>query len=126
MAVFLCVLSLIAVLAVEWYLRALLVTPLPKCVSTVFFLDADSEQELEFAIRGYRFLKKYDYLQGDFVIVPTAPTVEGRKAAQIFARDDDIVIIETNEDFNVPEEVLIHGTGAFAAAGNRLRGGISK
>lgn len=126
MAVFLCVLSVIAVLAVEWYVRSLLVTPLPKCVSTVFFLDADSEPELEFAIRGYRFLKKYDYLQGDFVIVSTVPTEEGRKAAQLLAKNDDVVFIEMNEDFCVPEEVLFHGTGAFAAAGNRLRGGISE
>ena len=94
MALFLCVVLVIAVLAVEWYIRALLVTPLPKCVSTVFFLDADSEAELEFAARGYRFLKKYDYLQGDFVIVPTAPTEQGRKAAQILARDDDVIVLE--------------------------------
>lgn len=94
MAVFLCVLLVIAVLAVEWYVRALLVTPLPKCVSTVFFLDTESENDLEFAIRGYRFLKKYDYLQGDFVIVPIAPTEQGRKAAQILARDDDVIILE--------------------------------
>lgn len=103
MAVFLCVLLVIAVLAVEWYLRALLVTPLPKCVSTVFFLDADSEAELEFALRGYRFLKKYDYLQGDFVIVPTAPTEQGRKAAQILARNDDVIIIEKDIWLDRPE-----------------------
>ena len=94
MAVFLCVLLVIAVLAVEWYVRALFVTPLPNCVRTVFFLDADSEQELEFAIHGYRFLKKYDYLQGDFIIVPTAPSEEGWKAAQILARDDDVIILD--------------------------------
>ena len=94
MAVVLCAVLVIALLAVEWYVRALLVTPLPKCVCTVFYLDADSEKELEFAIRGYRFLKKYDYLQGDFVIVPNGPTEEGRMAAQILARDDDVIILE--------------------------------
>ncbi len=94
MAAVLCVLLVVALLAVEWYVRALLVTPLPKCVSTVFCLNADSEKELEFAIRGYRFLKKYDYLQGNFVIVADAPTAEGQKAAQILARDDDVIILD--------------------------------
>ena len=103
MAVFLCALLVIAVLAVEWYIRALLVTPMPKCVSTVFFLDADSESELEFAIRGYRFLRKYDYLQGEFVIVPTAPTEQGMKAAQILARDDDVIILEKECGLHCPE-----------------------
>lgn len=104
MTIFLCVLLVIAVLAVEWYLRAQLVTPLPKCVKAVFFLDADSEAELEFAVRAYRFLKKYDYLRGDFVIVPCAPSAQGMEAARILAQeDDDVVIIEKEMGVFCPE-----------------------
>lgn len=97
MAVLFCVLAVIAVLAVEWYLRAVLVTPLPECADVVFRLDGESEKELEYAVCGYRFLKKYGYIQGKFVIAQCAPSEAGRKMAQIFAQHEDILLIETGE-----------------------------
>jgi len=103
MGLLLCAVVVIALVAIEWYLRAVLVTPMPKCADTVFYLDEESKAELEYAVRGYRFLKKYGYIQGKFVIVLRAPSEEGRKMAQIFAHQEDIMLIEKDGGVFCPE-----------------------
>lgn len=90
------VLAGIALVCIAWQLCVELVTPLPRSADTVFRLDSSSENELEYAVRGFRFLKKIGYIQGRFLIVLCAPSVQGRRMAALFARQEDIILIEEN------------------------------
>ncbi len=94
MSVVLCIFAVIAILAIQWFVRGLLVTPLPSCVDCIFYLDGENDEALEYAFRGFRFLKKYDYLRGSFLIIPQNPSDEGLKCAKILAIQEDVSILE--------------------------------
>lgn len=93
MAVFLSVLAVLAVLALDWLLRYIFVMPLPECVDTVFDLTPETEAELEQAARGFRYLKNHRLLRGCFRIVLSEPSSEGLKLAQLLARSPDVVLM---------------------------------
>lgn len=86
--------GLIVAFAAGWFLCARLLLPLPVCADVVFPLDADTEGVLEYAVRGYRFLKKYGCIRGNFLIVSDSPTPQGRKMAQLYAERADIFLME--------------------------------
>ena len=97
MAIVAAVLLLIAFFAAEWFVRAALLTPLPKNVRCVFSLDDASEPELEACVRGFRFLKKHGLIRGELILELGEASGHTRRAAQILARRDDITVIEKEE-----------------------------
>ena len=97
MAIVTAVLMLIAFFAAEWFVRAALVTPLPKSVRCVFPLDDGSEQELEACVRGFRFLKKHGLIRGELILEMGEASEHTRRAALILARRGDITITEKEE-----------------------------
>ncbi len=100
MAVLLCFLLILVLLTAEWYVHAALVTPLPRSVKCVFLMDEGNEGELEYALRGYRFLKRQGFLRGSFVIVPGRVSDQTRQAAELFARNHDISILDIEGVFD--------------------------
>ncbi len=97
MAVIIGLLTVAVFFALEWFVRAALVTPLPKGVRCVFPLDDGSEPELEACVRGFRFLKKHGLIRGELVIELGEASGHTRRAAQILARRGDITVIDTKE-----------------------------
>ncbi len=88
MALLLSILLVLSFLALEWYVRAALLAPLPKEVRMVFPLDRESEQKLESAVRCFRFLRQHRLVQGIFVIVPTEDDPELLAPARLLEGDD--------------------------------------
>ena len=97
MAVVIGLLLLIAFLALEWFVRAALLTPLPERVQCVFHLDDESEPELEACVRGFRFLKKHGLIRGQLVLELGEASEHTRRAAYILARRGDITVTEKEE-----------------------------
>lgn len=91
MALLFSILLVLAFLALEWYVRAALLAPLPKEVRMVFLLDRQSEQKLESAVRCFRFLRQHRLVQGEFVIVPTEDDPALLAPARLLAGDDVII-----------------------------------
>ena len=103
MELFLSVAAVIAVLALDWVLRAVFVMPLPDCVDMVFVLDAENASMLEHAARGFRYLKNHRLVHGRFCIVLCSPSQEGLKLAQLIAKQPDIVLMEHECGQNCPK-----------------------
>lgn len=91
MALLLSVLLILSFLALEWYIRAAMLTPLPKEVRMVFSLDRQSEPKLESAVRCFRFLKQHRLIQGIFVIVQKEEDPELLASACLLEKDDIII-----------------------------------
>ena len=97
MAVVAGVLLVFCFLALEWYVRARVLTPLPEAVRCVFPLSEENEGELEYCVRGYRFLKRHGFVRGPLVLELRAPSAHGRRAAGLLAQRGDIIIREIEE-----------------------------
>ncbi len=97
MAVIIGLLLVIAFFALEWFVRAALLTPLPKDVQCVFRLDDGSEPELEAAVRGFRFLRTHGLIRGGLTIELGEASEHTRRAARILARRGDITVTDTKE-----------------------------
>ena len=97
MAVVAGVLLALCFLALEWYVRARMLTPLPEAVRCVFTLSEENEGELEYCVRGYRFLKRHGLVRGPLVLELRRPSAHGRRAAELLAQRGDIIIHEIEE-----------------------------
>ena len=97
MAVVVGVLLVFFVLALEWYVRARALTPLPEAVRCVFTLSEENEGELEYCVRGYRFLRRHGFVRGPLVLELRRPSAHGRRAAELLAQRGDIIIREIEE-----------------------------
>ena len=97
MAVVVAVLLVFCVLALEWYVRARLLTPLPACVRCVFALDAENEGTLEYAVRSHRFLKKHGLVRGPLVVELRSPSAHGRRSAELLAQRGYLTVREIEE-----------------------------
>ena len=92
MAAVIALLLVFCILALEWYIRARVLTPLPDCVRCVFDLDAENEGALEHTVRSYRFLRRHGFVRGPLVLELRRPSVHGRRAAELLAQRGDIII----------------------------------
>ena len=97
MAVILAVLLVFCILALEWYVRARVLTPLPECVQCVFVLDAETEGALEYAVRGHRFLRRHGFVRGPLVVELRDPPPHARRSAELLAQRGDITVKEIEE-----------------------------
>lgn len=97
MAVVVSVLLVFCVLALEWYVRARVLSPLTEAVRCVFPLGEENESELEHCVRGYRFLKRHGLVRGPLVLELRRPSAHGRRAAELLAQRGDIIIREIEE-----------------------------
>ena len=97
MAIVLGVLLSAAFFGAEWFVRAALLTPLPKEVRCVFSLDDGSEPKLEASVRGFRFLKRHGLIRGDLILELGETSEHTRRAARILADRGDIKVIEKEE-----------------------------
>ena len=91
MALLLSILLILSFLALEWYIRAALLAPMPKEVRMVFSLNWQSEPKLESAVRCFHFLRQHRLVQGVFVIVPTEDDPELLAPAKILEGNDVII-----------------------------------
>ena len=97
MAVVIGLLLAIVFFALEWFVRAALLTPLPKEVRCVFPLDDGSEPQLEACVRGFRFLKRHSLIRGELILELGEASGHTRRAARILANRGDIKVIEKEE-----------------------------
>ena len=79
-------------LALEWIVRAALLTPLPGNVQCVFHLDDETEPELEACVRGYRFLKRHGMIRGALILELGDASGHTRRAAALLARRGDSTV----------------------------------
>ena len=94
MALIAAALLVLCILALERYVRARVLTPLPACVRCVLALDAENEGTLEFAVRGYRFLRRHGLVRGPMVIELRGASAHARRSAELLAQRGDIHIRE--------------------------------
>lgn len=87
----------IAFLALEWFVWAALLRPLPGAVRCVFALSDETEPELEHAVRAYRFLKKHGMIRGELTVELGPASAHTRRAAEILARSGELTVIEKEE-----------------------------
>ena len=97
MAVVIAVLLVFFVLALEWYVRARVLTPLPECVRCVLTLDAENEGALEYAVRGHRFLRRHGFVRGPLVVELRGASAHARRAAELLAQRGGITVREIEE-----------------------------
>ena len=97
MAVVVGVLLALCILALEWYVRARALSPLPEAVRCVFTLKEENEGELEYCVRGYRFLKRHGLVRGPLVLELRHPSAHGRRAAELLAQRGGVIIREIEE-----------------------------
>ena len=97
MAVIVSVLLVFCFLALEWYVRARALTPLPEAVRCVFTLSEKNEGDLEYCVRGHRFLRRHGLVRGPLVLELCHPSAHGRRAAELLAQRGDIIIREIEE-----------------------------
>ncbi len=97
MAVVIAVLLAFFVLALEWYVRARLLTPLPECVRCVLVLDAQSEGALEYAVRSHRFLRRHGFVRGPLVIELHGASAHARRSVELLAQRGEITVREIEE-----------------------------
>ena len=97
MAVVAGVLLALCFMALEWYVRARMLTPLPEAVRCVFTLSEENEGDLEYCVRGYRFLRRHRLVRGPLVLELRRPSAHGRRAAVLLAQRGDIIIQEIEE-----------------------------
>ena len=97
MAVILAVLLVFCILALEWYVRARVLTPLPEDVQCVFVLNTQNEGALEYAVRSYRFLRRHALVRGPLVIELRGTSAHARRCAELLAQRGDIHIREIEE-----------------------------
>ena len=94
MAVVIAVLLVFCILALEWYVRARMLTPLPDCVQCVFPLDEANEASLEYAVRGYRFLRRHGFVRGTLVVELRGASSHARRSAELLSQRGGITIRE--------------------------------
>ena len=97
MAIVLGVLLAAVFFAAEWFVRAALLTPLPKEVRCVFSLNNTTASALEAGVRGFRFLKRHRLIRGELIIELGKASEHTRRAAYVLARRGDITVIEKEE-----------------------------